>query len=135
MKINYQLFTANRYMSYNNNKHCLFLSIFLGVAASLAVASSLDVAVQGPDVAVSPPEADAAIQESAEVDIRPEEKVLAECKELVKDGEETPGEENTKGDFSSTDALLEQIAETITSIEKAQNLRASQVYMSYQSLV
>lgn len=127
MKINYQLFTANRYMSYNNNKHCLFLSIFLGVAASLAVAASLDVAVQGPDVPVSPPEADAAIQESAEVDIRPEEKVLAECKELVKDGEETPGEENTKGDFSSTDALLEQIAETITSIEKAQNLRASQV--------
>ena len=58
---------------------------------------------------------------------RLEEQVLAECQELVKEGGANNQDGGEGEDFSSTDALLEQIAETITSIEKAQNLRASQV--------
>nr|XP_054765534.1 uncharacterized protein LOC129272406 [Lytechinus pictus] len=49
-----------------------------------------------------------------------EEKVLV-LTELVKDEGDNQEFESTGEDFTTTDALLEQIAETITSIEKAQN--------------
>nr|XP_054765538.1 claspin-like [Lytechinus pictus] len=98
-----------------------------GETQSVGVTASLDVAIQGPDVAVSSPETSATLQGSVDVDIRPEEKVLVDCAELVKDEGDNQEFESTGEDFTTTDALLEQIAETITSIEKAQNLRASQV--------
>ncbi|XP_071511378.1 uncharacterized protein, partial [Diadema antillarum] len=59
--------------------------------------------------------------------VRPEEKLLEECQAIVKETDKAAdGGGNEPEDFASTDALLEQIAETITAIEEAQTLRASQ---------
>ena len=90
----------------------IFIS-YVGVTAA--------VDVEGSDPTPSPPGGGEVETPASDVDpspgaSKPEEQVK-ERGASVQEGE----------DFASTDALLEQIAETITSIEKAQNLRASQV--------